>query len=286
MEKVIEICSKYGISYYYKKQKCHATGIGDILFHLCCLNNNLLNEPFYINLNLFTKPYYGTDPIIQLEFRLELINDIIKYNTNIKKDDIHFIFSDIYGNEEYLPYHLIDDFKLNIDLNDDYLPEKYKNSEYIIFHTKCRHLSSEDYCALKLKIDSFCEQNTCKYNIIIMGERTFPYTEEVRAHGITTIYKELSKLKKHNNVEDITIENIYNNLDYNSYKKDVLLIKNAKYNICFGLGGQLCTSILFGKSTLVYCKVLQFLNTENFNKKNYYSVDIDSFLSFIKTQCF
>ena len=75
-------------------------------------------------------------------------------------------------------------------------------------------------------------------------------------------------------------------MDYDTYKKDINIIKNAKFNICFGLGGQFCTSVIFGKSTIVYCKELVFLNTENFNKKNYFFTDLSECLNLIKEKCF
>ena len=126
-----------------------------------------------------------------------------------------------------------------------------------------------------------------------MGERIFPNTIEVDIHGITTVYNELMELKNNNDIIDISIENIYSNLDYNNYKNDIKLIKNAKYNICFGLGGQLCTSVLFGKSTIVYCKstiiyctVNSCLNTSNFKKNNYFFDNIQDFFNLIKEKCF
>ena len=87
------------------------------------------------------------------------------------------------------------------------------------------------------------------------------------------------------NSSDNSIENIYSNLDYNNYKNDIKLIQNAKYNICFGLGGQLCTSIIFGKSTIVYCKVNEKLNTDNFKKNNFYFTNITDFFDLIKEKC-
>jgi uncharacterized protein YpuA (DUF1002 family) len=118
-----------------------------------------------------------------------------------------------------------------------------------------------------------------------MGERTFPHTEEVDIHGITTVYNEVVEFKNNNDIIDKSIEDIYSNLDYNNYKNDIKLIQNAKYNICFGLGGQLCTSIIFGKSTIVYCKVSQDLNTNNFKKKNFYFTNIKDFFNLIKEKC-
>ena len=73
-------------------------------------------------------------------------------------------------------------------------------------------------------------------------------------HGITQIYNELLNLKKNNQVIDMSIDCIYSNLNYDTYKKDIQIIKNAKHNISFGVGGPFCNSICFGKSTIIYCK--------------------------------
>jgi hypothetical protein len=277
MNNVMQLCNKYNINTSHINIKCDATGIGDILFRLLAINNKLITTPFYINLNYFTKPYYNMDPINQLEFRLKLILDVLKYN-NIDIQIIKFVFSDNYDISQELPYHLIDNFNLKFE-------NQYVNSEeYIIFHTKCRHSSQENYKILKENIKLFCK-NIFKYKIIIMGERVFPHTEEVDMHGITTVYDELLELKNNNNIIDNSIENIYSNLDYDNYKNDIKIIQNAKYNICFGLGGQLCTSVIFGKCTIVYCNVFQLLNTPNFKKNNFYFTNIMDFFNLIKEKC-
>jgi hypothetical protein len=218
------------------------------------------------------------DPINQLEFRIRLILDILKYN-NIDNKRIQFVFSDNYDISQEIPYDLIENFNL------DFEQYNHNSEEYIIVHTKCRHSSQENYKILKENIKLFCKNNTFKYKIIIMGERVFPHTEEVDMHGITTVYNELLELKNNNDIIDKSIENIYSNLDYDNYKNDIKLIQNAKYNICFGLGGQLCTSIIFGKSTIVYCNVFQMLNTNNFKKNNFYLTNITDFLNLIKEKC-
>lgn len=82
-----------------------------------------------------------------------------------------------------------------------------------------------------------------------MGEREFPKTPEGENDNITTIYDELLLLKKLNsNIIDLTIPIIYNNLNYENYKNDLSLINKANYNVCFGQGGQLCSSLIFGKT--------------------------------------
>jgi hypothetical protein len=283
MDKVIMMCNKYNIKPQSIDIKCDATGIGDILFRILAIKNKLITKPFYINLNYFTKPYYKMDPINQFEFRIKLILDIIKYN-NIPDEMIHFVFSNNYEISEVLPYNLIENYNLKFDNISENI-EKNTTEEYIIFHTKCRHNNSENYSLLKRNIKQFCGNNKFKYKIIILGERIFPHTEEVEWHGITTVYDELLSLKNHNNIIDKSIKDIYSNLDYDNYKNDIKLIQNAKYNICFGLGGQLCTSAIFGKSTIVYCKINDFLNTNNFKKKNFYFTDIVEFFNLIKEKC-
>ena len=283
MDNVLQICNKYNINPEYVNIMCDATGIGDILFRILAIKNNLITTPFYINLNYFTKPYYNMNPINQLEFRIKLILDIINYN-NINYEMIKFVFSDNYVLNQDLPYNLIENYNLNF-ITESTESIEYIN-EYIIFLTKLRHSSDENYFIIKENIKQFCRNNKSKYKIIILGERIFPYTEEVQIHGITTVYDELVELKNNNDIIDKSIDNIYSNLDYNNYKNDIKLIQNAKYNICFGLGGQLCTSVIFGKSTIVYCKINEWLNTNNFKKNNFYFTDITDFFNLIKEKCF
>jgi hypothetical protein len=221
------------------------------------------------------------EPINMFEFRIKLIIDILKYN-NIPDNVVIFTFSNNYNLNGYFPHELIENYNLKFgDTN-----KNVELDEYIIFHTKLRHNKHEDYSLLKQNIAKFCSNNKSKYKIIILGERVFPHTEEVDIHGITTVYDELLELKNNNDIIDKSIENIYSDLDYNNYKNDIKLIQNAKYNICFGLGGQLCTSVIFGKSTIVYCKVSQNLNTNNFKKNNFYFTNIIHFFNLIKEKCF
>ena len=284
MDNVIKICDKYNIKPEHIDIKCDATGIGDILFRILVIKNKLITKPFYVNLNYFTKPYYNMDPINQLEFRIKLILDIINYN-NIEDKMIKFVFSNNYDISEELPYNLIENYNLKF-INTSENTQDNSIEDYIIFHTKCRHNKDENYSLLKKNIKEFCSNNKSKYKIIILGERIFPHTPEVEWHGITTVYDELLELKNNNEIIDKSIENIYSNLDYNNYKNDIKLIQNAKYNICFGLGGQLSTSVIFGKSTILYCRIVDWFNTDNFKKKNFYFTNITDFFNLIKEKCF
>jgi len=293
-EHVIDLCRKYNIPFHFEDRVCNATGIGDLLFWALAVKNNLIPKPIYINLLFFTVPYYNQDPINQLEFRIKLIKDLIKYN-NIDENDVKFVFS--HNREvcqmESKVYSSLTDFNLKImdtQENDD----NEIGEEYIIFHTKCRHVFNyENIEILKENIQKFCKDFKSEYKIIIMGERSFPYNQEVDLHGITTVYSELIELKTNNVIIDKTIENLYSNLDYDNYLNDVKLIKNAKYNICFGIGNSLVTSLMFGKSVMTYCNAYDkycemycnsenFMKKEHFKKNNFYCKDIFEFFNLIK----
>ena len=80
MEQITELLKKYNIepsfNYTYVPD---AYGIGDVLFRLLCISQNL-NNFFYINLDIFLDTIIYNYPISHLEFRIQLVNDIIKYN--------------------------------------------------------------------------------------------------------------------------------------------------------------------------------------------------------------
>ena len=90
--------------------------------------------------------------------------------------------------------------------------------------------------------------NAAAYTQVDQAEK-----EKNKAIILNTKFPKLLSEIGYNNVIDLTYENIYNNLNYEMYKNDIKIIKKAKYNICFGIGGQFCSSLVFGKSTILYC---------------------------------
>lgn len=228
-----------------------ATGIGDILLKIASIKNKTDATPFYFNMEWFTRPYYRMNPINQLEFRLKLIRELCECN-DIPKHMVKFIYSKNPNGIAFTKemYEQMNSFAIDLNVNSLNAIE----GEYIVFHTKCRHTRDENYETLKQKINEFCGNYKSIYKIVISGERNFPQTEEADVHGITQIYNELLNLKKNNQVIDMSIDCIYSNLNYDTYKQDIQIVKNAKHNISFGVGGAFCNSICFGKSTIVYCK--------------------------------
>ena len=76
-------------------------------------------------------------------------------------------------------------------------------------------------------------------------------------------------MSKNNSITDLTKKEIYNQLNYESYKNDLFLIKNAIYNIHIGYGGQLCSSLTFGKT--IYYSTLDFFNQESLLNNQHYN---------------
>ena len=275
-EQMIELCGEHNIQLTHNDNLIgSATGIGDILLKFASVTHKTDATPFYFNMEWFTRPYYGMNPINQLEFRIKLIRELCECN-DIPTHMVKFIYSKNPNVHAYTyeMYEIMNTFAL-------YLNFKSLNTidgDYIVFHTKCRHQIDENYETLKQKLNVFCGNYKSCYKIVILGERNFPHTEEVDMHGITQIYNELLNLKKNNTVIDMSIDCIYSNLNYDTYKKDIQIIKNAKHNISFGVGGPFCNSICFGKSTIIYCKshIMPFNNTtlNNNNVHHFNAVEV------------
>lgn len=245
------------------KNEIIQTGIGDILFASCLLKQGLIKSPLYINLNIYKNNIYELNNVNNLfDFKLKLLTNI--FNT----EDIIF-FNDtnvIYSNWQHQFANLKETNTLHKYFN---LTNLY-NKDYIVFHTKCRFTSYFDYTLLKNNLSIFLKSFKTNYQIIILGERIMPTNFETNIHKITTIYNELLELKNNNDILDLSIDNIYDNLNYDNYCKDLSIIYNAKTNIIVGHGGQLCNSLLFGQNTILYVlpELLSNLNVYTLKQNN------------------
>jgi len=252
MENIVNMCNKYDIKIIYNNKLFgKAMGIGDLLFNVKCMSLNILKKPIYINLIYFIDNKAYPEPLNALEFRIKLLKELLNNNEGVCENDVQYIYSTNKFTCQELNWEKIISFNLNLDFSMCKEIE-YKNTEYVIFHTKLRLVGGQNYDSYKKIISKYLAILKSKYTIILLGEKIMPETHEAKVQGITTIYNELLNLKNNNNIIDKTKDNIYNNLNFDDYKNDLLLIKNAKYNISFGLGGQLCSSFMFGKSTLFY----------------------------------
>jgi hypothetical protein len=252
--------------------ECIAVGIGDILFRLVNLQNNLVSKPVYINLDIFQSGLYKNNqnsesniwfenPYNNFIFRINLLNDIIENSIFFKKKDFIFVITSLNAlllskTNTTFNYRILQSFNLSLNpsfynntLNETIL--NFIKKPFIVFHTKLRLNNDYNYNIIKEHLNMFFSGlKIHKYNIILLGEQKFKPTLESAYHKITTIYPELLKLYNYNSdkILDLTKEYIYNELNYDEYKNDICLVHKAEHNICYGQGGQLCSSLLFGKT--------------------------------------
>jgi hypothetical protein len=262
---LIELLNKYGFNYLITKDtnnKFHGFGLGDLLFNIVCLQNKIIKTPIQLSLDFYCKDSYreretnkvlvwNNDYYKSLEFKLKLLSDICENNNNFKKENIIFISNNnniVYNDQFNLkyPYNAICNYRMSV--SDKFFENTSKVSNYIIFHTKLRLNSDYNYNNIKTKLkDIFSNLKIKNSNkIYLLGEREFEKNYEANFHNIQTIYSELQELHKNNEVQDLTIPEIYNSLNYENYKKDLSIINNAKWNIVLGQGGHLCSSLIFG----------------------------------------
>ena len=255
------------------------TGIGDILLIFLLINNKLISGPLYFNLSIIIdNPYTLNNPTNQLEFKLQLLNKIcandkiIFYydkNTTCTSNWVSKLSNITNFNVMHKYFDLVNPFE----------------QEYIIFHTKCRFTNNFNYSDLKERMQIFCKNFKTNYKIIILGERYMPRNFETDVHQITTIYNELLELKSNNNILDLSVDNIYDNLNFENYCKDMSIIHNAKTNILVGHGGQYCNSIIFGKGMIVFTEpiLLGEFNTDKIDNCHIY-FDMNSFFQKINAE--
>ena len=225
------------------------SGIGDILLIYLLINNNLLQCPIFININVYIKNLYSlNNPIQNFIFKLELLTKLKSNNTIIFYNDTNETCT---NNWQGMLNNKILDYK---SLHKYFNFNNIFKEDYIIFHTKCRFISNFDYNKLKIELKNFYKNFKLKYKIILLGERTINGKDgsEVQIHKITTIYNELLELKNNNDILDLTKYNIYDNLNFKDYETDMELIHYAKLNILVGHGGQYCNCFCFGEKTVVY----------------------------------
>jgi hypothetical protein len=266
-DEILKLLKDNNLNYILDNDLCvkfHGFGLGDLLYSIISLENKIISSPINISINFFLNQCYDeNEKKIEwnenlekaLEFRLKLISDICNHNENIKKSDFCFIYNEndiVYTNQFKLDidYSLIKNYKIENENNFFCKSISNIDDEYVIFHTKIRLNSSYDYNMIKKNLKNLFSSLKIKKSkkIYLLGERNFKKNYEGNVHNIQTIYDELLELNKNNEVIDLTLDEIYNSLNYDNYKKDISLINKAKWNIIIGHGGHLTSSLLFGKT--------------------------------------
>jgi hypothetical protein len=260
---VLKLLKNYNIEYVLNNDynvKFHGFGIGDLLFSIISLENGIISSPINISINFFLNQYYEKNKKIEwnenlqqaLEFRLKLISDICKNSEKIKITDFCFIYNrnnKVYSDQFFLniDYRLIKNYKIKI-MNKFF--DNIEDNNFIVFHTKIRLTSKYNYDNIKQQLKTLLSTLKIKNSnkIYLLGERAYKSNYEANILNTQTVYNELLELKNNNEVIDLTIDEIYNSLNYENYKRDISIINKAKWNIIIGQGGHLCNSLTFGNA--------------------------------------
>ncbi len=249
----ITLCKNYGFDITFDKTICYAVGIGDLLYIILGIKNNIIQAPAAIGMTLLVNVNkYFSNPLNILTFRLQMLCDILHAN-NMPKSSIVFAFGNNLKIREPAIYKSLHLLHLEVPPMTVTPPTV---APYIVIHTKIRHdrlthNRKYPYEFLKVAITEFGKQFKTDHTIILLGEQEITENIETNIHKIQSCYAELLQLSANNTLIDLTTPRL-DTLNYGDYKKDVGLIANAAANISFGSGGSFCTAMTFGKCIYAY----------------------------------
>lgn len=228
----------------YDQSEYTALGIGDLLISVLLIKLGLLKR-IVIDLAAFDNTTYYPNPTNALAFRLNLLNRALRLN-DVPFSAIHFSRKPHSSFNEHLEMIVkipLESWRLKLD------DPGCEYKDYIVIHTKCRYVHGFNYTMVRDYLKSL-SKHCFRHRIILLGEKIMPKTSEAIHHGIGTIYEEAKSFKSLIEVLDLTKDNIYNNLDLDSYLKDISIIKNAKANIIFGSGGHTVSTMVSSMPSL------------------------------------
>jgi hypothetical protein len=221
-------------------------GIGDLLIiKMKEITNKLDIKNININVNLIKQ--YSDNYEVKLDNCKKLIAFLFPYcSVSINNSPCNFhIFNDYPLNQVYI-YNYINQNIINID-------NKY--SDYIVFHTKCRHdgLMNRFQNEIMKGLNIFFENFNTKKTILILGERFIGINIETQKHKTISLYENLLVLKKNNNVIDLTHDILTCcNKNFDNFLFDIELINKADCNITFGIGGPLTLCKAFSEKNVSF----------------------------------
>jgi hypothetical protein len=233
-------------------------GIGDLLI----LKMKEITNKFdlkNININVKLIEEYSDNYEIKLDNCKNLIAFLFPYcNISTNNGPCDYYILNNYPLKQTYIYNFINKNLINID-------NKY--SDYIIFHTKCRHDSLIDRFQNEIikDLNFFLENFTTKKTILIMGEKFIGINLETQQHKTISLYDNLLLLKKKNNVIDLTYDILTcGNKNFDNFIFDIELINKADCNITFGIGGPLNLCKAFSEknvSFIPFYKLSPFVDT-------------------------
>ena len=132
---------------------------------------------------------------------------------------------------------------------------------------------------------------TCKYKIVIIGERQMHKNAETALLDTGSFYTDILQLSKHNQVLDYTVETLGNTPNYELFQRDIRLMHNAVSVIAFGIGAPMvfaaafsrACDVLIGHVTVSICaRIVEILRRDLSPTQSFYSSTVDFVETFRK----
>ena len=211
------------------------------------------------------------------EVKISYSKDIIKTHIGIN-NDAYYNFIKEWGKLFFssAPYIITDEQFVFRTVEDLYFHEglapvatnycdilcdpNYQNNlkNYIVVNTKMRLFKKSEYIKLKDRFFNILRDASEKYKVVILGERKLEYNEEYKTYGSElayTIYDDILNSVPTNKILDMTVETLGNTVpSLDKIRKDCCILRDCKYSITIGYGGQFCLSMATANKHVALCQ--------------------------------
>jgi hypothetical protein len=116
--------------------------------------------------------------------------------------------------------------------------------EYIVITTKAREIDPKKFFLHSIKLWSTIKKLSQKYKVVILGERIVEMRKEYKnSNQIFGIYEQIIVNIPSNRIIDLTVPALGETVNtVKEIRQDCLIMKQAKFTITIGIGGNCCMS--------------------------------------------
>lgn len=125
--------------------------------------------------------------------------------------------------------------------------------EYIVITTKARDLFKKIFLPLSTQLWSVLSKLSKKYKIVILGERHVEMRKEYGSDTVFGIYEQIIANLPNERILDLTVPALGETVaDLKDIRQDCLIMKEAKFVVTVGIGGNFCLSTSVANMAIGY----------------------------------
>lgn len=127
--------------------------------------------------------------------------------------------------------------------------------EYIVITTKVREMHQQSFFPLSIKLWNVLKRLSAKYKIIILGERLVEMRKEyiMYKNDIFGIYEQIIANIPSERIMDLTVPALGETVAaLKDIQQDCLIMKEAKFTLSIGIGGNCCLSCASSNMAIGY----------------------------------